>query len=102
MSNATTEKAISAFYSRSPRRISANTAVVLHDGAVEMVLHGAPIARLEQNGKMFIRTAGWDTKTTKERLGGIPGVNVYHQNFVLMINGGEWKSHSDWTYIGYK
>ena len=48
-----------------------NTRVLVKDGGtVTLLLHGNPIARRE-GGQLSISLAGWDTLTTRERLGGL-------------------------------
>lgn len=60
-----------------------------------LFLHDNAIARHTSDHGIEISTAGWPTTTTKERLNGIPGVQVYHSKGVLYLHdepwGGEWK-----------
>ena len=53
-------------------------------------LHGNKIAALESDGKMWISNAGWFSKTTKERLNGLPGVAIYQKNYNWILNGIQW------------
>jgi hypothetical protein len=53
-------------------------------------LHGNKIAALESDGKMWISNAGWKSNTTKERLNGLPGVNIYQRNWEWYLNGIQW------------
>ncbi len=53
-------------------------------------LHGNKIAALESDGKMWISNAGWKSNTTKERLNGLPGVNIYQRNWEWYLNGNQW------------
>jgi len=70
------------------------------DGSVGLYLHGNQIANRSPNGNLFIRTCGWETVTTKERLNGLPGVQVYTHKHVLHLNGKVWEDSSQWTPIG--
>jgi len=67
-------------------------------GYVILWLHGNEIAR-RRDVNIEIRTAGWPTTTTKERLNGLPGVQVYHKNKILFLNGKPWENHEDWTAV---
>ena len=33
---------------------------------------------------------GWFSNTTKERLNGLPNVNIYQKNFEWFLNGKKW------------
>ena len=63
-----------------------------------MWLHNNGIAK-RMNGRLYIRSAGWRTLTTKERLNGISGVNVYQSNFDWYLNGELWENDSEWTEV---
>jgi hypothetical protein len=56
--------------------------------------HGNCIAKKNKDG-LFISNCGFFTKTTKERLNMIPGVSIYQQNkvWILEING---KNYGIW------
>ena len=54
-----------------------------------MYLHGSKIAELV-NGDFIVSTRGWNTKTTLERLNGLPGVRVNIKKGVLFLNGEPW------------
>ena len=74
---------------------SANTRVsvcpMFYASSVTLYLQSHAIARRRTNIPGFeITTAGWQTATTKERLNGLPGVQVYHKNFQLFLNGKLW------------
>lgn len=67
------------------------------ESATSLYLFGHEIARKNHaTGLIYITTAGWNTPTTKERLNGIPGVNVYAEAGQLYLNGivwsGDWKA----------
>jgi hypothetical protein len=59
-----------------------------------LLLHNNLIATLTfKDGKaieMFITNAGWSSNTTKERLNGLPGVNIYQKNWQWYLNGEQW------------
>ena len=63
-----------------------NTEVFTAGSDTFMTLYNNPIAR-RSNGKVFVSHAGWRTNTTKERLNGLPGVNIVQKNFVWFLNG---------------
>ena len=73
------------------------------DGNVIMSLFGNEIARrfMKRDGSyaVKVRTAGYPTRTTMERLNGIPGVSVCQMKFKLYLNGKIWENHSDWTEV---
>lgn len=54
-----------------------------------MTLHGNEIAKKEGN-EVWITNAGWATKTTKERLNGIPGVSIQQKAGTWYLNGKPW------------
>lgn len=54
-------------------------------------LHGNVIARrLLSGGLLEVCDGNWQTRTTKERLNGIPGVSVHQAKGQWYINGQEW------------
>ena len=55
-------------------------------------LHGNKIAYRYNNPErtLSITDAGWQSKTTKERLNAIPDVSIHQKNFVWYLNGEEW------------
>lgn len=47
---------------------------------------------------LWVTTAGYDTNTTRDRLNGIPGVQVYHRKRgILFLNGQPWDG--DWIEV---
>lgn len=54
-----------------------------------LFLHGNKIAWKEPDG-IVITTAGWNTKTTKDRLNALPNVSVKTIKGQLMLNDKEW------------
>lgn len=62
----------------------------------DLRLHRNKIAEHRADG-IYITTCGWETRTTFERLNGIPGVNVYKKKGDLFLNGILWDG--DWIKI---
>ena len=60
----------------------------------EMYLHGNKIAWLDVNGQLWISHCGYRTNTTKERLNGLPGVDIRQRNYQWYVNGEEWNSRT--------
>jgi hypothetical protein len=54
----------------------------------EIFLHGNKIVKRDDNGDIWITTAGWPTTTTKERLKFF--CRVYTSKGELFLNGQEW------------
>jgi hypothetical protein len=72
-----------------------------HTDGTTLYLHGHPIAKIDDNdGMVYVRSAGWETKTTKERLNGIAGVHIHQKNYQWFLNGQPWINSQDWTPIG--
>lgn len=58
---------------------------------VRLLLHGNIIAtRTVGYNLVDITTAGWNTATTRERLNGLPNVNVSQRKGQLYLNGHKW------------
>jgi hypothetical protein len=54
-------------------------------------LFGNTIAELNHDTRMLkITTAGYNTRTTRERLNGLPGVSVVSKQGQMYLNGEEW------------
>ena len=93
-----TQQAIQAFmsgiaFSKGNTRCERNW-----QGYMVLQLHGNTIARLNTHtGELFITDADWPTTTTKERLNGLPGVQVYTSKKQLHLNGKPWSGA--WTAI---
>lgn len=70
-----------------------NTEVSVNEGKVVLKLHGNPIAKYtigKFNSTLEVSDGGWKTNTTKERLNGIPDVNVCQKKGIWYLNGKEW------------
>lgn len=63
-------------------------------------LFGNRIAAWRENG-LWITNAGWDSKTTKERLNGLTGVHIQQRRGSWYLNGrvwdGSWVNVDDFT-----
>jgi hypothetical protein len=84
-----TEQILFAFNSNMTRKVD-NT---LCTGEA-VVLHGNKIVKRE-NGKVFISTAGWNTRTTIERLNAFTNKRVYVKKGQLMLGEQVWDGN--WT-----
>lgn len=94
-----TFQATSALMARETFRKS-NTEVYENEvGDFIMALHGNPIAKITPEGEIWIRSAGWETNTTKERLNGLPGVAIHQHNWAWYLNYKVWKDSHLWTRI---
>ena len=53
--------------------------------------------------KLWITSAGWPTNTTKERLNGFNGVNIYQKDFQWYVNGEAWDGEPKYiaSYMDY-
>lgn len=90
-----TEEAIDAF--ENGRRFKkANTEVYVDLETTKLILHGNTIAVKDYRG-LLVRTAGWNSNTTRDRLNGIPGVHVTSRNGVLRLNAEQWDG--SWKHI---
>ena len=90
-----TQQAVEAFESvRSFKSGNTQGRVIPQTGGGALVLlelHGNAIARHESwNGRTFITHAGWETRTTKERLNGLRGVSISQMNWDWYLNGKAW------------
>lgn len=86
-----TESAVDAFMSATPFK-QGNTEVVVRPNVTVLCLHNNEIAYRYNDPEMTLSvcTRGWNTSTTRERLNGIPGVNVRTVKGALYLNGQKW------------
>ena len=56
---------------------------------VSLYLHGNCIATIGA-GELTIRTAGWQSNVTKERLNALPNVSIQQKKGISYLNGKEW------------
>ena len=84
-----TKESIKAFYNREPFKKS-NTIVENVEGITKLKLHNNTIAKLDENNELFITTADWNTRTTRERLNGLSGVRLGTKKGQLYLNNIPW------------
>ena len=84
-----TRDSVNAFLNRQTFKRQ-NMEVTSFDDSFYLKLHGNTIAVLHGDGTLMITDAGWQSNTTKERLNGLPNVNIHQKNFVWYLNGEEW------------
>lgn len=83
-----TSKAIQAFNSAKNFKES-NTTVEVTGNKTTLKLHNNIIA-VKENNSLKITNAGWFSKTTKERLNALQGVNIVQRQGKWYLNGVEW------------
>lgn len=88
-----TRKIAEAFQNREALKID-NTRT---DGT-SIWLHGNRIAHWDIGG-LLITTAGWNTRTTRERLNGLLGVGINTSGGQLYLNGHPW--NGEWINVNY-
>ena len=84
-----TKESIQAFYNREPFKKS-NTIVETIKGVTKLKLHNNTIAELDENNELFITTADWNTRTTRERINGLSGVRLGTKKGQLYLNNIPW------------
>jgi len=86
-----TEESIAAF-NESKTFNKQNTSVEVLPNVTILKLHGNSIAYQYNNPErtLAITNCGWETPTTKERLNGISGVDIYQKKGIWYLNGTEW------------
>jgi hypothetical protein len=87
-----TRDSVNAFLNRQTFKRQ-NMEVTSFDDSFYLKLHGNTIAVLHGDGTLMITDAGWQSNTTKERLNGLPNVNIHQKNFVWYLNGEEWNGN---------
>jgi len=55
------------------------------------------IARRRNDNRLEVRIANRASPTLKRFLNRLPGVHVYHRNFILYLNGNRWDGN--WTIV---
>lgn len=86
-----TSEVTQAFLARRAKQVS-NTAT----NGTRLTLHGSTIAEHRADG-LYITTAGWNTRTTLDRLNALPGVAVRVKAGKLLLNGVPWSG--DWALV---
>jgi len=89
--NKITEKSIEAFINANKFKMS-NTEVEVLPNVTVLKLFGNEIAYKynDPDRTIMITNAGWFTRTTKERLNGIPSVRINQKKGVWYLNGKRW------------
>jgi len=70
-----------------------NTVVIIEENTAILSLHGNHIAYKDKDGNIEIANRGYFTNTTKERLNGIPGVNIQQKDWQWYLNGNLWNGN---------
>lgn len=85
-----TQNAVSAFL-QGYNFNQSNTQVKVLPNVTVLSLHGNEIAYLynDPDKTLSIKNCGWFSNTTKERLNGIPNVNIVKKKGVWYLNGKE-------------
>lgn len=79
---------------------SSNTEVIINsNGSACMELHRNQIAMIDVLGDLYVRSAGWETSTTKERLNGLVGVHIIQKAGQWYLNGKKWEKSEEWTKV---
>lgn len=76
------------------RKVDNNTRAVLRDdNSVDIVLHRTPVVTIREDGTYVLRTGGWPTATTKDRINQYSPVKVYQRLYAwfVTINGKEYE-----------
>lgn len=85
-----TKDSVNAFMQGSTFK-SSNTSVEVEGNNIKLKLHGNTIASRGINSRIVtITTAGWDTRTTKERLNGLDNVRIKTVKGVMYLNDEVW------------
>jgi hypothetical protein len=75
--------------SASRRKIGNNTrAEILPDGSVAIILHATPVVTIHPNDSATLRSGGWRTSTTKNRINKYSPVKVYQRNHEWFLEDG--------------
>ena len=84
-----TKESIKAFYNREPFKKS-NMIVENIEGITKLKLYNNTIAKLDEYNELFITTADWNTRTTRERLNGLYEVKLGTRKGQLYLNNIPW------------
>ena len=68
-----------------------NTEVCREGSIYYLKLFGNKIAARTGDGNIWISNAGWFSKTTKERLNGLPDVTIIQKKGFWYLNGNLWQ-----------
>lgn len=98
MSRKITTEAINAFMSGVKYNNSNTSVYIWDDNEIRLLLHWNFIAKRNWLN-IEIRTAGWFSNTTKERLNWLPWVSIQQKKWEWFLNGNEWDG--SWTTITF-
>lgn len=85
-----TENAVQAFQTGTNFKNS-NTEVIAEGNSTKMLLFGNEIAEYVEGEGLYVSNGGYRmTATTKERLNGLPIVQVNTRKGTTYLNGAEW------------
>ena len=84
-----TKESIKAFYNREPFKKS-NMIVENKEGKTYLKLFGNIIAIIDEVNELFITTADWNTRTTRERLNELSGIRLGTKKGQLYLNNIPW------------
>lgn len=86
-----TNDSINAFMNAKPFNRQ-NMSVEVLPNVTILKLHNNAIAYKYNDPEktLSITNCGWFSKTTKERLNGLPNVNIFQKNFEWFLNGKKW------------
>ena len=89
--NQITRESVKAFLNAKKFKKS-NTSVEVLPNVTILKYHQNAIAFKYNDTKktLKITNCGWFSRTTKERLDGLPGVDIVQRNFVWYLNGKAW------------
>tara|TARA_R110000851_G_scaffold186277_2_gene335576 strand:- start:187 stop:486 length:300 start_codon:yes stop_codon:yes gene_type:complete len=89
-----TEESVNAFMNAKKFKKS-NMEVEVLPNVTILLLHGNRIAFRYNDPErtLSIQNCGWATPTTKERLNGIPNVDIYQRNYQWYLNGEKWNGN---------
>lgn len=79
-----TREIVSAFMQGKAQKLSNSET----DGTA-LFLFGNKIAEKRSDG-LYVSNAGWQSKTTKERLNGLPNVSIQQKKGIWHLNGEMW------------
>lgn len=75
--------------SASRRKIGNNTrAEIGPDGSVAIILHSTPVVTIHPDNTVTLRSGGWRTHTTKDRINKYSSVKVYQRNYEWFLEDG--------------
>ena len=87
---AITKKSIESFFNGENKNFG-NTKTEKVFNSSYLYLHDNLIGIYDHDTKVLkISNCGWFTNTTKERLNGLPNVNICQRNYKWYLNGKEW------------